>query len=83
MPINQWTLIMQMTKSDVASAWDSVSSSIWLSSFGIQRDRQLWKVQFLVQNCCNEASHGSFMRIAIQTQDDGSTHRGTYPYVWR
>ena len=27
--------------------------------------------------CCNETSHGSLMRIVIQTQDDGSTHRGT------
>ena len=26
---------------DKVSAWDSVSSSIWLASFGIQRDRQV------------------------------------------
>ena len=41
---------MQMTKSDIDPTWDSVSSSVWLALFGIQRDRKLWKVQFLAQN---------------------------------
>ena len=36
-----WSLMMQMIKSDEDPAWDSVSSSIWLALFGIQRDWQL------------------------------------------
>ena len=38
---------------------------------------------FWFRICCSKTSHGSFMRIEIQTQDDGSTHGRTYPYVWR
>ena len=34
-----WILIMQMTKSDEDPTQGSSSSSIWLVSFGIQRDR--------------------------------------------
>ena len=34
-----WTLTMQITRSYVAPAWDSVSSSIWHASLGVQRDR--------------------------------------------
>ena len=37
-------------KVSIDPAWDSVSLSIWLVSFGVQRDCQLWKGQFLMQN---------------------------------
>ena len=60
---------MQMTKSDVDPTQDSVSSSIWLASFGIQRDRQLESAVVVAEFV---PSHGNFMRIPIQTQDDGS-----------
>ena len=58
-----WTLIMQMTVLDEDPTWDSVSSSIWFASFGIQRDRQLWKVQlfgteFVMMKQVMEVSQG-------------------------
>ena len=45
-----WSLIMLMIKSEEGSEWDYASLSIWLVLFGIQSDRQLWKVQLLVKN---------------------------------
>ena len=48
-----------------------------------KREATVESAAFGAESVAMKRGHGSLMRIVIQTQDDGSPHRRTHPYVWR
>ena len=52
---------------------------IWYTKRQTTVENAVFGAEFVAMKQATEDSS----RIVIQIQDDGITHRGTYPYVWR